>query len=183
MFPIRSAVPYRYAPVVTWAVIVANCVVFLAQTSLDPADLQALVYAFGLVPARYLGLFSGGSGGPRLDDFLPFVTMMFLHAGWLHLIFNMWTLWLFGPTIEDRLGHGRYAVFYFCCGVAAVAGPCRLQCHIDRSGAGRVRRDCGRARMLHGSVSVRSRHRARADFVSAALFRNARHTSLSGSGS
>jgi membrane associated rhomboid family serine protease len=66
MFPIRSAVPYRYAPIVTWAVIVANCVVFLAQTSLDPADLQALVYAFGLVPARYLGLFSGGSGGPRL---------------------------------------------------------------------------------------------------------------------
>jgi membrane associated rhomboid family serine protease len=78
MFPIRSAVPYRYAPVVTWAVIVANCVVFLAQTSLDPADLQALVYAFGLVPARYLGLFSGGSGGPRLDDLLPFFTMMFL---------------------------------------------------------------------------------------------------------
>ena len=44
---------------------------------------------------------------------------MFLHGGWLHLIFNMWTLWLFGPTVEDRLGHGRYLAFYLACGVAA----------------------------------------------------------------
>src|SRR5260370_1579880 len=45
--------------------------------------------------------------------------MMFLHGGWLHLIFNMWTLWLFGPTVEDRLGHGRYLAFYLACGLAA----------------------------------------------------------------
>jgi membrane associated rhomboid family serine protease len=45
--------------------------------------------------------------------------MMFLHGGWLHLILNMWTLWLFGPTVEDRLGHSRYLAFYLACGVAA----------------------------------------------------------------
>jgi membrane associated rhomboid family serine protease len=45
--------------------------------------------------------------------------MMFLHGGWLHLILNMWTLWLFGPPVEDRLGHGRYLVFYLACGIAA----------------------------------------------------------------
>jgi membrane associated rhomboid family serine protease len=45
--------------------------------------------------------------------------MMFLHGGWLHLILNMWTLWLFGPTVEDRLGHGRYLAFYLACGLAA----------------------------------------------------------------
>jgi membrane associated rhomboid family serine protease len=47
--------------------------------------------------------------------------MMFMHGGWLHLILNMWMLWLFGPTIEDRLGHGRYLAFYFGCGLAASA--------------------------------------------------------------
>jgi len=52
-------------------------------------------------------------------DILPFFSMMFLHGGWLHLILNMWTLWLFGPTIEDRLGHGRYLAFYLACGLAA----------------------------------------------------------------
>jgi membrane associated rhomboid family serine protease len=52
-------------------------------------------------------------------DFLPFVTMMFLHGGWLHIILNMWTLWLFGPTVEDRVGHGRFLAFYLVCGIAA----------------------------------------------------------------
>jgi membrane associated rhomboid family serine protease len=52
-------------------------------------------------------------------DIFPFFSMMFLHGGWLHLILNMWTLWLFGPTVEDRLGHGRYLVFYLAYGLAA----------------------------------------------------------------
>jgi membrane associated rhomboid family serine protease len=140
MFPIRSAVPYRYAPVVTWALIAANCIVFLIQASLGPADLEAFVFAFGLVPARYLELFAGGSGGSRLGDLLPFFTMMFLHGGWLHLIFNMWFLWVFGPAIEDRLGPGRYVVFYLLCGTLAsiahiVANPASTEPAIGASGA------------------------------------------------
>jgi membrane associated rhomboid family serine protease len=73
---------------------------------------------FALIPARSSEV---ASGEPDLDaaDILPFFSMIFLHGGWLHLIFNMWTLWLFGPTIEDRLGHGRYLAFYLVCGLAA----------------------------------------------------------------
>jgi membrane associated rhomboid family serine protease len=119
MIPIGTAVPSRYPPVITWMLIAANCAVFLFQQSLSPAEWNEFIANFALVPARYYDLFAYGEMDFWAGDFLPFVTMMFLHGGWLHLIFNMWTLWLFGPTIEDRLGHGRYLVFYFCCGIAA----------------------------------------------------------------
>jgi membrane associated rhomboid family serine protease len=139
VFPIRSAVPYRYPPVVTWALILANCGVFFMQLGLRPAELEDLLFQLGVVPARYLALFSG------TDDFtpadlLPFFTMMFLHGGWLHLILNMWFLWLFGPAIEDRLGHGRYLAFYLICGVIAaiahiVTNPTSTEPAIGASGA------------------------------------------------
>jgi membrane associated rhomboid family serine protease len=116
MIPIRTAVPSRYPPIITWVLIATNCGVFLFQQSLSPAELNEFIDRFALIPARF---FASADTDLTAADFLPFVTMMFLHGGWLHLIFNMWTLWLFGPTIEDRLGHGRYVVFYFCCGIAA----------------------------------------------------------------
>ena len=116
MIPIRTAVPSRYPPIITWVLIATNCGVFLFQQSLSPAELNEFIDRFALIPARF---FASADTDLTAGYFLPFVTMMFLHGGWLHLIFNMWTLWLFGPTIEDRLGHGRYVVFYFCCGIAA----------------------------------------------------------------
>jgi membrane associated rhomboid family serine protease len=119
MIPIGNAVPSRYPPVVTWALIAANCIVFLIEVSLNPLELEQFVAAFALIPARYTELFAYSDANLTVADLLPFITMMFLHGGWLHLIFNMWTLWLFGPTIEDRLGHGRYLVFYLACGIAA----------------------------------------------------------------
>ena len=72
---------------------------------------------FALIPALSSGVFFTGEVDATAADLLPFFTMMFLHGGWLNLILNMWTLWLFGPTI--RLGHGRYLVFYLACGLAA----------------------------------------------------------------
>ena len=117
MIPIRNAVPSRYPPVVTWLLIATNCLVFLLQKSLSPAELEEFLRDFALIPARYTAALAYGDLSP--DDLFPFFTMMFLHGGWLHLIFNMWTLWLFGPTIEDRLGHGTFLVFYLVCGVAA----------------------------------------------------------------
>ena len=119
MFPIRNAVPTRYPPTVTWALIVVNCAVFLFQISLSPAELKEFLAQFALIPARYTDPFLFGDGPLGADDLIPFVTMMFLHGGWLHLILNMWILWLFGPAIEDRLGHGRYLAFYLVCGIAA----------------------------------------------------------------
>lgn len=113
MFPIRVVVPTRYPPVFTWALIAVNCAVFFLQLNLSPTELEDFIYRFALVPARY------AQGDLDAGDIVPLFTSMFLHGGWLHLIFNMWTLWLFGPPVEDRLGHGRYLVFYLACGIAA----------------------------------------------------------------
>jgi membrane associated rhomboid family serine protease len=113
MFPIRNAVPTRYPPFATWGLIAVNSVVFLFELGLSPPELEEFFSQFALIPARYAG------GVPSADDLVALFTMMFLHDGWLHLIFNMWTLWLFGPAIEDRLGHGRYLAFYLVCGIAS----------------------------------------------------------------
>jgi membrane associated rhomboid family serine protease len=118
MIPIRNAVPSRYPAVITWILIGINCSVFLYQNSLSPDELELFVRDFALIPARYTDVASLDSdltGG----SFFPFVSMMFLHGGWLHLILNMWMLWLFGATIEDRLGHARYLIFYLGCGLGA----------------------------------------------------------------
>ena len=119
MIPIRNAVPTRYPPVITWMLIATNCLVFLFQNSLSPDELLLFLSQFALIPARYSEVLASGNTDLAAMDILPFFSMMFLHGGWLHLIFNMWTLWLFGPTIEDRLGHGRYLAFYLACGLAA----------------------------------------------------------------
>jgi membrane associated rhomboid family serine protease len=119
MFPIRNTVPSRYPPVVTWILITSNCLVFLFQNSLSPSDFEEFVGEFALIPARYSELLASRQSDVTAVDILPLFTMMFLHGGWLHLILNMWTLWLFGPTVEDRLGHGRFLTFYLACGLAA----------------------------------------------------------------
>jgi membrane associated rhomboid family serine protease len=90
----------------------------LFQISLSPTELDALLSIFALIPARYSAPSPYGDAS-ALIDYLPFVSNMFLHAGWLHLILNMWTLWLFGPIVEDRLGSARYLVFYVACGLFA----------------------------------------------------------------
>src|SRR3984893_6673934 len=118
MFPVANGVPLRYLPIATWALIATNAVVFLFEVNLSPSQLNELLYSFALVPARYCasGVFDSSLS---LNDYLPFVSNMFLHDGWLHLIVNMWTLWLFGRAVEDQLGSGRYLDFYFACGIFA----------------------------------------------------------------
>jgi membrane associated rhomboid family serine protease len=118
MFPVANGVALCSAPIATWALIAVNCVVFLFEAKLSPSELNDLLYRFALVPARY---FDSGVFHAKMSpaDYLPFVTHMFLHGGWLHLIVNMWTLWLFGRAVEDQLGSGRYLAFYFACGVLA----------------------------------------------------------------
>jgi membrane associated rhomboid family serine protease len=118
MFPIKNTVATRYPPVVTWALIATNCFVFLYQISLGPNELERFLYNFALIPARYFAPLPYGDASTFID-YLPFLTNAFMHGGWLHLILNMWTLWLFGGTVEDRLGHGRYLSFYLLCGVLA----------------------------------------------------------------
>jgi membrane associated rhomboid family serine protease len=118
MLPIEIAVPTRYPAFVTYALIAVNCAVFLFQVSLSPIAQEAFLYQFALIPARYFAA-PAAVTSQGLLDYLPFFSNMFLHGGWLHLILNMWTLYLFGPAVEDRLGSARYLVFYLACGLFA----------------------------------------------------------------
>ncbi|MBC7146463.1 MAG: rhomboid family intramembrane serine protease [Thioclava marina] len=115
MFPYLDSVARRYPPVIIWALIAANVLAFLYQTSLPPRVVDRFLFEFALVPSRFFGQLSliAPSG------WTPFLTNIFLHGGWLHLILNMWTLWIFGPAVEDRLGPGRFTLFYLFCGIAA----------------------------------------------------------------
>ncbi|MDD5467152.1 MAG: rhomboid family intramembrane serine protease [Anaerolineales bacterium] len=118
MLPIRDTIRSYNFPFVNWLLIGGNALVFLFETSLSPAMLDRLIGTFGLVPAR-LHL-----DNPALLASNPFVlvtlfTHMFLHGGWFHLLSNMWMLFIFGDNVEDRLGSGRYLVFYLMSGVAA----------------------------------------------------------------
>jgi len=108
MIPLRDIIPSRTVPVVTIGLIVANAFAFLFEISLPDRALRGFLYAYGLVPAEF--------------SWTTVFTSMFLHSGWLHVIGNMWFLWIFGDNVEDRMGHGRYLVFYLLCGVAAALG-------------------------------------------------------------
>jgi membrane associated rhomboid family serine protease len=121
MFPIQNSVATRYPAVVSWCLIGANCAIFLFQYSVSSSELEAFLARYALIPARFFAYQDYGLEAPSPTDYLPFATNMFLHGGWLHLIFNMWTLWIFGPAVEDRMGRWRYLLFYVACGIAASA--------------------------------------------------------------
>jgi rhomboid family protein len=117
MFPLRDVNPSDRFPVVTIAIALACTAAFLLELAVGDA-LQQFVHAYGLVPRVVTyGLETGTLG--LQDVVAPFITSMFLHGGWLHLIGNMWFLWIFGDNVEDLLGHFRYALFYLLCGLAA----------------------------------------------------------------
>jgi membrane associated rhomboid family serine protease len=118
MFPIKSNVPTRHEPFVTWGLIAINVVVFFWQLRLNDRELAIFLARYALIPGRIFALEHSPAAYPS-SAYLPLLTNTFLHGGWLHLILNMWTLWLFGPAVEDRHGHGRFLVFYLTCGVLA----------------------------------------------------------------
>lgn len=105
MIPLRDSQPSYSTAYVTVGIIVTNVFVFLYEASLDGFSLNHLIATYGVVPAR-------------LDPF-TMLTSMFLHGGWMHLIGNMWFLWIFGDNVEDVLGHGKYILFYLICGLVA----------------------------------------------------------------
>jgi membrane associated rhomboid family serine protease len=105
--------------VIVWAIIAVNAAAFLYQLGLSEPDEQWFLYQYALVPRRYF--FPGWAeyNGLSPFDLAPFLTNTFLHGGWLHIILNMWTFYIFGPALEDRLGHGRFLVLYLLSGIAA----------------------------------------------------------------
>lgn len=118
MIPIRAKVPSERPPVVAVSLVVLNGAAFLFELALAPPELERLFFLFGLVPARYAHPHAAAQAGLTLAPW-PFLTGMFLHGGWMHLIANMWSLWLFGDKVEDRMGHARFFVFYLLCGLGA----------------------------------------------------------------
>jgi rhomboid family protein len=105
VIPIRDVIPSRTTPVVTVLIILINAAVFLYQQTLGEAELTEFVYRNALVPVTFS---------------IPAVlTSMFMHGDWMHFLGNMWFLWIFGDNVEDRVGHGRFVLFYLLCGVAA----------------------------------------------------------------
>ena len=117
MLPLKDDIPSQRYPIVTVAIIALNGAVFLIELMLGP-QLEEFVFSWGLMPARYTvpdvaELFTWP------EKVLPFVTSTFLHGGWTHLIGNMWSLWIFGDNVEDRLGRGRFVALYLLGGVAA----------------------------------------------------------------
>jgi membrane associated rhomboid family serine protease len=108
MIPLRDVIPSRTTPYITVTIIALNAAAWLYEVALPPDVLPAFLQVYGMVPAHF--------HAPTL------VTSMFLHGSWSHVIGNMWYLWIFGDNVEDRVGHGRFIVFYLMCGVLAAVG-------------------------------------------------------------
>ena len=140
MIPIRDDQPRFSTPFVTYFLIAINVLIFLFEWALDPVSLRQLFYEFGMVPSHVTGLISGGDVGGPAVALVPVLTSMFLHGSWMHVIGNMWFLWIFGDNVEDYLGHFKYLAFYLVSGVAAavaqiVVNPFSRVPNVGASGA------------------------------------------------
>jgi membrane associated rhomboid family serine protease len=117
MIPIRDANPSPGTPVINY-LIIALCVLAFFYEVLLGRHLHGFLMQFGLVPIRYSQR-EVAIHFTLTEQALPFMTSMFLHGGWLHLIGNMWVLYIFGDNVESYMGHGKYLVFYLLCGASA----------------------------------------------------------------
>jgi membrane associated rhomboid family serine protease len=105
MIPLRSSERTYSPPTVTISLIVVNLIIFLYEVTMPEYQLNRLIRVYGLVPEYFR---------PSM-----LLTSMFLHGGWMHVLGNMWFLWIFGKGIEDLLGHVKFLVFYLACGLGA----------------------------------------------------------------
>jgi membrane associated rhomboid family serine protease len=130
MFPYHDENRAERTAYVTLAVIGLNVLAWLGvQGAGSPLPLATSVCNLGLIPGELTGLLAPGTRFPLGEGLVCLTdpgrqvshvfTSMFLHGSWMHLLGNMWFLWIFGNNIEDSMGHARYTVFYLLCGVAA----------------------------------------------------------------
>jgi len=117
MFPLRDDIQSRTTPFVNYALIFVNVMVFFHELLLGPY-LNNFIAVYGVIPARWIYLFNGYNIS-IFSILITYFTSMFLHGGWMHLIGNMWFLYIFGDNVEDRLGHVFYFLYYLACGLAA----------------------------------------------------------------
>ncbi len=119
MIPIRDSVFCRTTPYVVLGLIALNVLVFLHMQGLQGIAARRFVVEWGLLPILFSPPDHVRIPTLGLRHYATFVTSTFLHGGWFHLIFNMWTLWLFGCALESRLGSLRFLAFYLLCGIGA----------------------------------------------------------------
>jgi membrane associated rhomboid family serine protease len=105
MIPLRSTERVYSLSVVVIAMIAANVLIFFYEVSMSTRDLNTFILRHGMVPDRL--------------NYVTVLTSMFLHGGWLHLIGNMWFLWVYGRNVEDAMGSPRFLALYLLCGLAA----------------------------------------------------------------
>lgn len=117
MIPIRDNIRSRSIPVVGCGLILLNAYVFYQELIVNESVLDQILDQYGLIPVDLVSELIKNPLQPLL--YLPLVTNLFLHGGWLHIIGNMWYLKIFGDNIEDRLGHFGFLVFYLLCGIVA----------------------------------------------------------------
>jgi membrane associated rhomboid family serine protease len=108
VIPLRDVIPSRTTPYITVTIIVLNALAWLFEVAMPRDVLPLFLQTYGVVPADF--------------HVATLFTSMFLHGSWMHVIGNMWYLWIFGDNVEDRVGHGRFIFFYLLCGVAAAIG-------------------------------------------------------------
>jgi membrane associated rhomboid family serine protease len=129
MIPLRDTIPSSRLPIVTLCLIGVNALVFFAEIGLTPQALNHFFYSWGIVPACItqgrLPLWTIRRACELYPDaplnFLTLLTSMFIHGGWMHIIGNMWSLWIFGDNVEDRMGRAGFLLFYVLSGLAAGA--------------------------------------------------------------
>lgn len=119
MIPLRDDQPRFTTPYVNYFLIALNLLIFLFQSTLDPESSRILAFQLGFIPAHVTNALNGTGRTDLVSLLLPFLTSMFLHGSWQHVIGNMWFLWIFGDNIEDHTGHIKYLGFYLLSGIAA----------------------------------------------------------------
>lgn len=119
MVPLKDENPVTITPYVTYALIALNIAVFIFQLTLSPAALEGFFHLFAVVPRELTASIEGIPIGQPVPEPLTLVTSQFLHAGFLHIGFNMLFLWIFGNNIEEELGRFKFLFFYLTCGVLA----------------------------------------------------------------
>ncbi len=118
MIPLRDENPTQTTPIIVFALITINIVVFLHQLSLG-SGLEGFFQLYAVIPQQLSNSFEGLDSSQSVPEILTLITSQFLHGGLMHIGFNMLFLWTFGNNIEDDLGHFKFLIFYLTCGVLA----------------------------------------------------------------
>jgi membrane associated rhomboid family serine protease len=129
VFPFIDTAPRASRPIAVLGLIVANVAVFLWMQSLSPRLLEAAIVHYAVIPVAYTDPRYALSLGLDPTNFLPMLTDMFMHGGWMHLLFNMWFLWIFGPAMEKRFGSLGFLALYVAGGLTA--NLVHIATHVD----------------------------------------------------